>query len=194
MLRQIFILISLCLFSWSIHAQSYVTSAGIRMGTEFGISVQQRLIDKLTLQGILSSSIREQENTFTVLLQTHQPLISKRFNFYLGGGFHTQWQEAAEISPANRQGITAIAGAEMTLGRLNLSWDFKPQYHLFTSDDPLRFQSETAITLRYVFIKKIKKKGNGKLFHASSKKKKQRARKRKRKAREKAKRVRMREK
>ena len=139
-----------------------MTVMGLRMGTDFGITLQQRILPKATLQGIVSSSAATSQTTATILVQSHQPLISRRFNFYVGGGVHNRWIESLGEGPSSKRGITAIAGAEMTLGRLNLSWDYKPVYHL--NVERQAFESETAISLRYVFIKQQKrksKKGKG---------------------------------
>ncbi len=167
-----------------------MTAMGLRMGTDFGITLQQRILPKTTLQGMVSSSAATSQTTATILIQSHQPLISKRFNFYVGGGVHNRWIESLEEGTSSERGITAIAGAEMTLGRLNLSWDYKPVYHL--NVERQAFESETAISLRYVFIKQQKRKSKkGRGIFKSNKSKKDRDRRRKAKQREKKKRVRL---
>lgn len=171
--------------------QAYFTAAGLRMGSDFGVTVQQRIITRFTLQGIVSSSAVTNQTTGTLLAQMHKPLISKRFNFYLGGGVHNRWQQTAEGTDFQYRGFTAIAGAEMTLGRFNLSWDFKPVYHLNSSEKA--FETETAISLRYVFIKKIKTKRNNGIFKTNDPEK-IKARKDRKKARRKKKRIKAREK
>ncbi len=167
-------------------AQSYVTAVGLRMGTDFGITMQQRILERLTVEGIVSSSATQQETTGTILVQTHRPLLSRRFNFYLGGGLHNRWVSTSEGADFSRRGVTAIAGAEVTLGRLNLSWDYKPLYHLNVGTGA--FESETAISLRYVFIKKIKGKSKRRgLFQVDRTKKRERLRKKKLRQKEKRK-------
>ena len=168
---------------------------GLRMGTDFGISLQQTLFPKATFQGIISTSAATSKTTATVLVQNHQPLISKRFNFFIGGGLHYRWTNLAEGASVSKMGVTAIAGAEMTLGRLNLSWDYKPVYHLNADVQP--FESETAVSLRYVFVKKKKKgknKGERGLFGGKlSKKERERRRKDRQKAKRKRERLRAKE-
>ena len=134
----------LTLISFIVEAQSYVTAMGLRMGTDFGISIQQKILEKTTLQGIVSTSAAKSATTATLLIQTHQPLVSKRFNFYIGGGFHQRWIDELSEDRDIRRGITAIAGAEMTLGRFNLAWDYKPLYHLNATQIHLKMKPQLA--------------------------------------------------
>ena len=179
-------------FAGSIKGQSYVTAAGIRMGSVFGVSLQQKIMNKTTIQGLISSSAARSETTATILIQNHQPLISKRFNFFLGGGLHQKWTDSVEEQRSVRRGITAIAGAEMTLGRFNLSWDYQPLFHL--DGEANAFQNGTAVSLRYVFIKKIDRKAKRGLFRASTNKQKLREKKRKQRDKKRRKRDRLRSK
>ncbi len=107
-------------------AQHYITAMGIRMGTEMGITLQQRILPRTTIEGIFSTSAATALSMGTVLVQLHNPLISKRFNIYVGGGFHNRWLRGEEQARLTRRGVTGVAGAELTLGRINISWDFKP--------------------------------------------------------------------
>ena len=178
-------LIIICVLPIIGQAQSYVTAMGLRMGSNFGISLQQKIIGHLTAEGIVTSTAVTNQTTATALLEMHNSLISKRFNFYVGGGFHQRWQPSQEGVGQNLRGVTAIAGAEMTLGRINISWDYKPIYHLNTATVP--FESETAVSLRYVFVKKGKKQKSKKIFNGSAKKKRQKQRAKNRKKQEKIK-------
>jgi hypothetical protein len=172
----------------TVSAQSYVTAMGLRMGSEFGITLQQKLVGHLTAEGILNSSPISNQTTGTLLIEIHNPLISKRFNFYIGGGLHNRWLQSSEGQRLSQRGVSAIAGAEMTLGRVNLAWDYKPVYHLNIASNP--FESQTAVSLRYVFVKKIKggRKNKEGLFKMSPKEKKQKEKNRKKKLKEKEKR------
>ena len=175
------------LFVQTTFAQSYVTAMGLRMGSNFGVTLQQKIVGHLTAEGIVTSSPVSNQTTGTLLVEMHNPLISKRFNFYIGGGLHNRWLQDIEGQKLVRRGVTAVAGAEMTLGRINLGWDYKPVFHLNTDTQP--FESETAISLRYVFIKKIKGSGKQKFLGQSPKKKrlKERAKRKREKAKEKQK-------
>jgi hypothetical protein len=163
--------------------QSYVTAMGLRMGSDFGVTLQQKIFGHLTAEGIITSSPVTNQTTGTIILEMHNPLLSKRFNFYIGAGLHNRWLRDGEGQSLSRRGVTAVAGAEMTLGRINLAWDYKPVFHLNTQDQP--FESETAVSMRYVFVKKIKGSKDKGLFSQSAKKKREKERMKKRKLKEK---------
>ncbi|MCB0667878.1 MAG: hypothetical protein KDC80_18755 [Saprospiraceae bacterium] len=176
----------------AVFSQSYFTSMGLRMGSDFGITLQQKIVGHLTAEGIVSSSPVTRQTTGSLLVEMHNPLISKRFNFYLGGGLHNRWLQDPEGQKLVRRGVTAIAGAEMTLGRINLSWDYKPVFHLNADTQP--FESETAVSLRYVFVKKIRKSRNKDSFlKQTPKEKREKKRAKKNRAKEKLKKKKERE-
>ncbi len=159
-MQHLFVL-SLLVMGVNHHAtsQAYFTAMGIRMGTEFGITLQQRILGGVTGQGIVSANAVNEKTTATVLVQLHNPLITRNVNFYIGGGLHQRWKRGEEPG-SGLSGVTGVAGAELTLGKINISWDYKPVYHLNATDHA--FESETAVSLRYIFIKKLrgKKKRN----------------------------------
>ncbi len=98
------------------------------------------------------------------LWEQHQKLIGKNLNFYYGGGFHKGWivSKSAELDLKAPTGITLIAGVEITLDRLNISLDYKPVLNVVSGE---RFyESQSALTLRYVLIKSKKKKKDWKFW------------------------------
>ena len=159
----LFILLTSC---FSLSAQSYTTTAGMRLGTEWGLTVQQRVAKKTTVEGILQSSLQREEFTVTVLAEQHYPLISRRLNFYAGAGIHKGWSTAQdEVEYQDPFGLSLVTGMEFTLGRLNLSYDFKPAVNIHGGENG--FYSQTAISMRYVLVK-------GKVFNKKMKAKKKR--------------------
>ena len=148
--------LSVCLFALCLaSAQSYDLTGGIRMGTDWGVTSQLRFAKKATAEVILQSSLQREEVILTVLAEKHSPLISRRFNFYTGGGIHKGWntasaEEGSEVT--DPWGVTLIAGAEFTLLRLNVSWDFKPAFNI--SGGEKKFYTQSGISLRYVMVKK----------------------------------------
>ncbi|MEL6862832.1 MAG: hypothetical protein AAFP19_00370 [Bacteroidota bacterium] len=155
-------------------AQRYRTAAGIRVGTEIGLTYQQRLFDKTTLETILESKFKSDELALTFLLERHHKLIGRRLNFYLGAGIRKGWYTGnnPELRYEDPAGIAGIAGVELTIDRLNLSWDWRPVMNVLGGES--FFDSQTAISLRYVFIKQKKKKINWKFWERNKKKKKKR--------------------
>ncbi len=152
---------SLILIFQTLNAQRYRTAAGVRLGTGFGLSVQQRLFKQSTLEGIFQVPLRTTDDTkLTLLYEEHRKLIGKRFNFYYGAGIHKGW--AASKDDPDPSGISLIAGVEMSLDRLNLSLDYKPSLNTFSG---VRFfESQSALTLRYIILKQKKKKFNWKFW------------------------------
>lgn len=158
--------------------QSYISAGGIRVGTGIGFTFQQKIAKRTTVEGILENSFRKNQFQLTVLGEQHFPLLSRRFNLYLGGGFHKAWNYDGESTAVNPYGISAIIGAEMTIHNLILSYDFKPAIH---QQGKQVFDFHTGISLRYVFYRKTiveQMKDNHK------KRKKKRVKKRKKRQKE----------
>ena len=79
----------LLLITSSLFCQSYRTALGVRFGTNIGLTVQQRLFNQTTIEGILERSLYRDQTVGTVLLEQHKKIIGKNVNLYFGGGLHT---------------------------------------------------------------------------------------------------------
>lgn len=163
-------------------AQSYMTAGGLRVGTDWGVSLNQRIAEHLTVEGIAQSSLQREEVIVTGLVKRHYPLAFRGFNFYLGGGLHKGWytQQSVEgFAPSGNTdpfGLTGVAGLELTLAKqLNLSYDFKPAVNITGGER--KVYTQTGLTLRYVFIDD---KAYNKKLKERKKRKRQEARKAKR--------------
>ncbi len=167
-------LITLLSAAWAcwLHGQSYTTAGGLRMGTDWGLTLQQRVLERATAEVILQSSLQREEVMLTVLGEYHQPILSRRLNLYGGGGLHKGFLTSREAGWKAPVGLTLIGGAEFTIARLALSWDFKPAINL--SGGERNFYAQTGVSVRYVFVK-------GNVFQ---KKQRQKKRARRRKARQ----------
>lgn len=150
-------------------SQSYDASAGLRIGTEWGLTGKGRVANRTTVEGLLQKSLLNQQQTvLTGLVEFHEPFISKRFNFYKGVGLHKGWIPKKEKYKAlkNSFGISGVAGIEMTMVRYNISYDIKPALNLTGGHKIVDFQ--TGFSIRYVvdkrkvriFKKKKKKRGS----------------------------------
>lgn len=163
-------------------AQTYNFSGGIRLGTEIGVSLKYRIADKVTLEGIVQSPIRQEEVITSLLFEKHNSILTKGFNIYYGGGVQKGWvtSEIREFDDAF--GVVAILGAEFNIARLNLSYDFKPAVNVIGGAAPVVLQ--TGISIRYIFDKRN-------VFLPDPKKK---SKKKKKRLKEKAKRKRFKQK
>jgi len=152
--------------------QGYVTAAGLRLGTDWGLTVQQRIAKNITVEGILQSSLQREEVMVTGLIERHYPVIHRGLNIYFGGGLHKGWlnKPANLENPAGFEdpfGVTFVGGAELTLGRINVSYDFKPAVNVQGGERT--FYTQSGLSVRYVLIsnKDLKK-------HQKKQRKKQR--------------------
>ena len=152
----------ICCTALSLGAQSYDTAFGMRLGTDWGLTVKQRIFDKTTLEAILQTSLQREEALVTLLGTQHMPFITKRLNIYGGGGLHKGWGSVpttTEGSPYEDPfGLTLIGGIELSLGKLNLTYDIKPAINLIGGERTV--YTQTGISLRYVILKRnwLKKK------------------------------------
>ncbi|NUQ23065.1 MAG: hypothetical protein HUU34_03865 [Saprospiraceae bacterium] len=140
-------------------AQSYNTAMGMRLGTDWGVTIQQRVAKRTSIEAIVQSSLQREEAIVTLMGEQHMPFLTRRLNFYTGGGFHMGWGKApasVEGTPvedySNPMGITVIAGLELSLGKFNISYDFKPAINIRGGEST--FYPQTGISLRYVIIKR----------------------------------------
>lgn len=140
-------------------AQSYNTTFGMRLGTDWGLTVKHRVASNTTLEGILQSSLQREEAIVTLMGAQHLPFITRRLNVYTGGGLHKGWGGVALDRDGeaykNPFGISLIGGIELTLARLNVTYDFKPAINLVGGERTVYLQ--TGISVRYVIIERDRK-------------------------------------
>lgn len=131
-------------------AQKYRTAAGVRLGTgNYGLTVQQKIFEKTTLEGL--GLVRSREVSATLLAERHFGILGPSLNYYLGAGGHV----GTHKDDGAFGGFDVIVGLEykLPITRLVLSADFKPSVE-FGSGDWARFP--TAISVRYILIKEKK--------------------------------------
>lgn len=143
--------------------QSYKTAAGIRLDNGINFTVQQHIANGWTAEGILHTPINSDEMGLTLLAEKHQKILFRGVNLYAGGGAHYYWQSSANRTETgavknNVFGLSFIGGAEVTLGRINLAFDWKPELHL-AGDQVHPFEwTGGSISVRYIFAKRERKK------------------------------------
>lgn len=136
--------------AWPAAAQKYRTAAGLRLGSPYGITVQQTVASRVTLEGI--AGLASREVTGTVLGEYHFGILGRSLNYYLGAGGHL----GNNKDTGRFGGFDAVVGIEYKIAFLPivLSYDFKPSVEI-NGDDWARFP--TAFSVRYVFIKRRNK-------------------------------------
>ncbi|MEM7573206.1 MAG: hypothetical protein AAF433_09910 [Bacteroidota bacterium] len=157
-MKRLFVLICL-INSLFVGAQSYDLAAGLRLGTEWGASVQLRfpyVHKNFVVEGIIQQSMSKDEGNFTLLGRQHHPFLTRRLNIFMGGGLHFGWTNELDPETAepygNPWGIDGILGAELTIGRTNLSWDMRPAINFGGGNGGLKWQ--TGVSVRYVISKR----------------------------------------
>ncbi len=145
-------------------AQKYTTAAGIRLGSEIGITLQQKLVGNYTLEAMVQRGFFNRQTTITALLEQHHKLFDKGLNFYIGAGPHMGFYKTGTIFKASSEtqtavGATLIGGLELKLRKVLLSFDYKPSLNLVGGQH--FFESQTGLSARYVLVytrKKMKHK------------------------------------
>ncbi|NBB88947.1 MAG: hypothetical protein GVX96_04060 [Bacteroidetes bacterium] len=149
-------LMFVCLFfgiSESILAQKYNLSAGMRLGTEVGLTTVGRIAKKHSLESVLQYSTLYHATRLSINHRRHHGFLGRRFNLYLGSGAGYSWYHSLdpEGEGTSNPHANISVGVEGVLGRTHISWDYRPTYSFGGTKV---FYSETALSLRYVIIKK----------------------------------------
>jgi hypothetical protein len=142
-------------------AQRYETAGGIRIDNHIGLTIQQYIKNEWTIEGILHAPFRSDELGLTILGEKHHKILFRGFNVYYGAGIHYYVESAVsrqtDLTTKNVMGLSFIGGGEISIGRFNISADFKPEMHL-SGDQSYPFEwNGSAISLRYIFNKRERK-------------------------------------
>ena len=158
-MKQLPPLVLSVLFCVGAAAQSYDMALGLRVGTEWGATAQLRvpqLHKNFVLEAIILSSLTKDEGSLTLLGKQHRPLLSRRLNLFYGGGLHAGWNNEIDTETGETfngpKGITGIVGLEATVGKVNLSYDFKPALNVTGGESIL--YTHTAVSVRYVIARR----------------------------------------
>ena len=148
----------------SLQAQTYKHTLGLRLsgGTGarmVGLTSNYRLAKGLSVEGIIQSNFSD-NHTAHLLLKRHRGLVSRRFNFYYGGGLSLGSEESFYRDASSKEkvftygnptvGLDVIGGIEFTLLRMNMSFDVKPNINLSGRQNWVTFQS--GLSIRSVMV------------------------------------------
>ena len=157
------IILPLALLNHLAFGQSYKTAAGIRLDNGVNFTVQQHIVDGWTVEGILHTPLRSENIGVTLLGEKHQKILFRGINLYAGGGAHYYWKSDAnrvetDATTNNVFGLSGIGGLELTFGRLNFAFDWKPELHL-TGDTVHPFEwTGASVSVRYIIAKRERTK------------------------------------
>jgi hypothetical protein len=156
-MKKLILFFSFHLWAFLLAGQSYDTAFGMRFGTDWGLTIKQRVAKLTTVEAIIQSSLQREEVLITLLGEQHFPMVTRRLNIYAGAGLHKGWinESTMEDPPVEYKdpfGLTFIGGIEFSLGRLNLSYDFKPAVNITGGERT--FYAQTGVSLRYIIFKR----------------------------------------
>ena len=153
MIRKLLFIICFLFAGYTIsYAQKYRTAIGPRIESDmFGVSIQQKIYERSTLEGIAAIGAREFSGT--ILYEWHRPILGERFNYYLGAGAHLGRLKDYGVFT----GGDVILGIEYKVNGLPflLSADIKPAVHI-NHENWISLSS--GISVRYVILKEKKQK------------------------------------
>ena len=142
--------LGLVLLAGPASGQKYRTAIGVRFGRpDVGVTITQRLLERTTLEVIGSAAANDL--TGTLLLRQHAGILGHALNLYAGLGPHV----------GDNQDHGAYYGGTLALGiewklpifPLVLAYDWMPS---LSANRAQRFNSSTAVSLRYVLLKEKK--------------------------------------
>jgi len=145
----------LILSAIEINAQSYTTALGVRVGSDYGATIQQRVSKKVTLQGLYYGGFTEENVHANLLAQRHFPIITRRSTLFVGAGVGSHWiyDETNESFDGQRFVVPAVVGLDGRLGRLNVSGDIMPHFAL-VDKKVNSFNSVASLSVRFILVKK----------------------------------------
>lgn len=154
-----------CAVPGQTYGQSYGTALGLRLANNnsyrmLGLTAQHRIQKGLSLEAILQSDFNV-NTTVHALIKLHRPLLSKRLNYYYGGGLslglQESWQKVSETRTIMQTygnptlGVDIVGGIEMTLMGITFSVDYKPNVNL-VGREPW-YSGQVGISVRSVLVK-----------------------------------------
>ncbi len=136
------------------NAQNYKTAIGIRFGSEIGLTIQQIVGKHQTLEGIISTGIRNKDAKVALLWEDHYPMLGKRFNLYYGVGVNFNLPNTQNTSFVRQPGATGLVGAELSFGRYVFSIDTRPIVNFRAGSSQCIFENMAAFSVKYILVER----------------------------------------
>ncbi len=138
-----------------VNAQTYQTAIGLRVSSEFGLTVQQHIGKNYTIEGLLTTRSKEYESKITLLLEKHQNVLGRGFNFYYGAGGHKGFLRSGQpLGYEGTFGVDAIGGVEFSSKQFTFSADYHPVFNLSKGTAQPFYNGYAALSVRYILIKR----------------------------------------
>lgn len=145
---------------YTLSAQPYITAAGIRLAMEPGITVQQRLAGRFTVEAMVQTQVLYGRHSMALQLQRHHKLVHRGLNGYIGAGPQlSSYRRGLWTKEAGNRftvaGLALTGGVELAINRLLLSADYKPVVYL---GGPVPFDAGLGLSVRYILLQEPKPK------------------------------------
>ncbi len=143
--------------AWS---QAYDTTLGLRAGTDIGISVVQRVAKRVTLEGLYRDAVLDDNRNIDLIVKRHSNMITRRLNIYTGIGLgHVTSLDDDRKVIERAFTIPMMIGAEVVFTNLHIGFDIQPSLALGEVSGR-RVIPSTALSVRYIIVKRKNKKLN----------------------------------
>lgn len=139
------------LTAWS---QSYQWAAGVKLSKQMGLSVVYSPEVPYSIEGVISKNLWTNEGGLSVIGRYHQKVLTRGINFYGGGGFYYGIYDDPETPSFS--GLILNGGAEMSLGKTNLSFNISPLIAAGSQD--MKFRIGSDVTIRRIIKKQPRKR------------------------------------
>jgi hypothetical protein len=151
----VFILLIIIL-PFSSVAQKYNIAGGLRWGGDLGLSISERIAKRITLEQNFNSADNNHYYSLFALARYHQPLVTKRFNWFYGGGVGIVGvKETGSTPESNSLSLILQTGLEYTIKRATFYIALEP-YAYINNRSP-RFYVHKVFSLKYVIFKRKSK-------------------------------------
>jgi hypothetical protein len=135
----------------SLNGQSYNAVFGFRLGDDLALTSALRVAKRHTIQLDHQSALFSNINQTSLIMKKHYPVLTRRINFSLGAGGAMRQEripgEAQQLAYTPR--LALAAGAEITIGKMNIAYEYLPGYNL-SNQSSSRFYTSSGIAIRYV--------------------------------------------
>jgi hypothetical protein len=148
-MKHFFSLLTILTFATTLVAQRYNTAVGLRLSNGAGITIQQRIADQWTIEGIAMTNFNGNSDVIGLAEYHGKIVFQKRLNWYVGGGPHFGNHEGSTL------GAALVGGLEFTIKRLNLSADVIVMSNFTGGTQALEFNP--GVSVRYVLVKRPRK-------------------------------------